>query len=257
MRMRRRYIRRRPRYRRKVRRSRTFRKKRIYRKAVKKLQPLTIQDRTVVEVKADANGNVAVAVNLNGAPGRQDESSMVCRVRPITPEILYYNFKKFKNNKLNHVWEQCRCVWLKLKWFPYRPNDGSSVAVYTPAVVIRERDGIDWSPSSTFPDDTTIYYEPSFKAYNWYRPFTIFQRCVPYGFLSKVPPYPTSSVFANTGANIHGQWHGMDASLGRMDDANSEHIYIRFKDAPVNGVLGTFIVTAKFQCKGSYYSADT
>lgn len=219
---------------------------------------MTITDRCVMQVKGDANGNVAVAINLNGAPGREDETGMMMYARPITPDINYgFSFQKFKNNKLNHIWEQCRCVWLKLKWFPYRPNDGSSVAVYSPVATIKERDGIDWSPSSTFPDDKTMYYEPNFKAYNWFRPFTIFQRCVPYGYLSKIPPYPTSSVFVNTGANIHGQWHGIDTALGRMDDPNSAHIYIRFKEAPANGVLGNFVITAKFQCKGSYYSADT
>lgn len=222
------------------------------------MSPLSIIDRDIVEINTGTSGNAFIACNLNGRPGTEDEQGMVVSGNPDVPTIGYdFSFSKFRGGKLERLYEQCRCVWWKMQWVPTIPNDSSTTNLYAPVCVLKERDGGDWSPTSTFPSDRQIYSEPRMKVYNAYRPFTIFQRTVPYGYLSKVPPYNTATVYSNTGANIMGQWHGIGTGLGRLDDVNGFHIYVRFKEFSASKKLGHFIITARMQCKENYNVAES
>lgn len=214
-------------------------------------------DREIIEVRTGSDGKAFIAVNLNGAPGKATSEGMVLSGDPTTPTLDYnFNFHKFEANKIPKIWEQCRCVWLKMRWFPNLPFENSNTgASYSAFTFVKERDGIDWDPSSTFPADTQIYTEPNFKAFNWFRPFTVFQRTVPYGYLSKVPNYTVAGIETTTGANIHGQWHGVNTTMGSLNDANTCHIYGRVNEAPPSAKLGHFLISAKFALKGSYWES--
>jgi len=215
--------------------------------------PATLVDQMVVPITTDSQGRAFLAINLNGAPGHDDVTGMVLYGNPGTPLLETPRFRKFKSGKVNHIWEQVRTVWCSVKIIPLLPN---FLTTFPPVYVIKERDGCDWNPSSYSPSAEELLADMSTKTYNSYKQFRIFQRCVGYGMLNKVPPYPTSLVSANTGANIHGQWRGCDENLGSLDATNSAHIYAMWRGAEASKVIAYGIIKAKFQVKGTYDAGD-
>lgn len=229
-------------------RRRFTRRKTVYRKAKRNLSPLTIIDRDIFDLTTDSNGKCYFAINLNGAPGKNNSDGMVVRGNPGTPVTSYnFAFKKFASLAL--LWEQVRCKWIKVQFIPRQQYESNFA--YVPMYIIRERDGMDFDPTTFFGTTSDVLYEPRCKAYNFSKPFKLFQRTVPYGYLSKVPPYPEVEVDSNTGFNIMGQWHGMNSSLGNLNSANSNHIYGMIPDGPPTKTIGDFVCTAKFECKGA------
>jgi len=218
---------------------------------------MTITDTITFDITTDSNGNAYFAFNFNGCPGQNSDTGMLLHGNPGAPAFDYHKFPKFTSGQVNRIWEQVRCSWVKFKYYPIAPyvtTTGVPYITYYPAFVIKERDGIDWDPLTAFPTDDQMLSDPSTKVYNVAKPFTIFQRSCKYPILGKIPPYPSSAVASNTGANIWGQWHGIDDHMGSLNDINSAHIYAKFSGQYHGAKVATVVVTAKFQCKGNYHN---
>jgi len=232
--------------RRMARRSRAFRKRKIYRTARRKLAFTTIRDRTVIKLTTDASGTCLIGANLNAAPSGKS-TDFFAFGNPTS--LAAQKFPKF--DWIDKLWEQCRCRWIKWKWYPLQPFDNSttSSAGYVPCYFVQERDGIDFGVTTSIPTSTDILNEPNMKVINRQRPFTIFQRCTKYGPYNKVPA-PKSTALQETGQNIWGQWHGINTSIGDLDLANSAHQYFVFFGAKPSSDIGYFQIEASFDLKG-------
>jgi len=147
------------------------------------------------------------------------------------------------------VWEQCRCAWVKIKFYPSMPNDTIAVGAYNPVYIMKERDGIDFSASAAFPTANAILSEPNSRAVNRYRPFKIFQRSIRYPILNKYPSATTIHA-DNPTLNLWGQWHDITKPIGMVGDENAAHIYMQARSGPVSVTIGTLVVEAKFVVKG-------
>lgn len=201
----------------------------------------------MIAVTTDASGVAIVGANLNASPSASSYDFII-NGNPTSLTAQY--FRKF--DWIKKLWEQCRCRWIKWKWFPLQPFDNSttSSAGYVPLYFVQERDGIDWAVTATLPSTNVMLTEPNMRLINRQRPFTIFQRTTKYGPYSKIPPYPQTLVDTNTGSNIWGQWHGIETSLGDMDLPNAAHQYFQFVGAKPSATLGYFVVEASFDLKG-------
>jgi hypothetical protein len=215
-----------------------------YRKMLRFQQPLTIIDKFSVNWNTDASGNALFAVNMNGAPAANSHSAMFVYGSPTS--VAYGQFGKF--TALQALWEQCRCSWIKIKFYPSMPNDTVTVGQYNPVYVMKERDGIDFSPIATFPTKDAILSEPQSFAVNRYTPFKIFQRSVKYPVLNRQPPM--WGVESHPGHNLFGQWHDCAQSINNFSTDNTAHIYAAAIQGPPSVTIGTLVVSAKFVLKG-------
>lgn len=218
-----------------------------YRKAVRYQQPMTIIDKAVAFWNTDASGNAWFAVNMNGAPAADNQNGMFQYGSPTS--IAYTKFDKF--TALQAVYEQVRCSWIKIQFFPSMPNDSVTVGAYNPVYIVKERSGLDFIPSAGFPSADAVLSEPQSYAVNRYRPFKIFQRSIKYPILNKYPMrWGAGSSTQNTDHNLWGQWHDPTKSIQDFSSDDTCHVYAQTHDGPHSVTIGTLIISAKFQCKG-------
>lgn len=216
-----------------------------YRKQRQYQQPATIIDKFSVNWNTDASGNAIIAVNMNGAPAANSADATLMYGNPTS--ITYAQFPKFTS--LQAIYEQCRMAWIKIKFFPSMPNDTVAVGQYNPIYVMKERDGIDFSPIGSFPSANAVLSEPQSYALNRYRPWKIFQRSIRYPVLNKYP-FESGTTTGDPSHNLWGQWHDISQAISDLNSDNCAHIYVQARTGPASVTIGTLVVSAKFVLKG-------
>lgn len=195
-------------------------------------------------------GNALFLANLNGKESvTSSAQNAVLTTQTVggSPAFTAHSVG-FNMPSLENTFDQNRCAAIKVKWLPSLPN-GSVVAGYQPAYLLRDSEGIDANLSNNMSPTQLQMQINGVKSLNMYRPFKTYMKAPKYRINTRIPTstpaYATTAQGYAPNENLAGQWKRTDTAISNTYDGadgnpitRGPHMAILFQRPA--GLTGTY-----------------